>query len=246
MQRRGDINVLRLGIFGLRANEGLNTESLTSNKALDKYAHKTHSLNPNGANRTITLPDATTLSLGWEVVIHHFGSANSLLVQNFGGILQKEIKVITPANESRIYSFQVIDITTNNGVWVVKEVGLSGEDSADTSYKITTTDNTPTTIALIPIQTNIIKNLEIKVSGKKESGTGNGAIGDGVAFVRHARLKNISNVVTLHHLQSTFTSKDVNQWNILIDVVGTNLRVRVQGSSNNTIAWKFAFFEQNI
>jgi hypothetical protein len=245
-QRRGDINVLRRGVFGRRVDEGLNAEILLSDKTLDKYSQKTQSLDPNGSNRNINLPDATTLDLGWEIVIHHNGTSNSLFVRDNSFNLLKEISFITAANESKIYAFQLINNSNAAGTWIIKELGDNSEDSNNVSYKVTTTDATITEIVSIPTQTNTNKNIEIKIIGKKISGSGIGGVGDGVAFVRHARTKNISNVVTLHHLQSTFTSKDVKQWGIFVDIVGTNLRVRVQGSADNTIDWELVYFEQNL
>lgn len=243
---RGDIKILRRGIFGIRVDEGLNVETLSSNLNLNKYSKKTQSLNTGGSDRDINLPDATTLDVGWEIIIHHSGPSNSLFIRDYSGSLLKEIAHISPANESKIYAFQLINNTSAAGQWIIKELGDSSEDSDDVSYKITTTNATPQTIVLIPTKEDSIKNLEIKVSCRKISGTGLGSVGDGIAIVRHARIKNISNIVTLHSLQSTFTSKDVLAWNVLVDIVGTNIRVRVVGSNNDNINWECTYFEQNV
>jgi len=245
-QIKGDINVLRRGIFGLRADEGLNAEALVATKALNKYSKKTQSLNPNGADRVVNLPDATTLDLGWEIIIHHSGTANVLSIQDFANTELKEITAITPANDSRVYAFQCRDNGSAAGSWIIKELGDAADDSGDLSFTAITTDATLTTIIAVPTKPNTIKQLEIKVVGRKESGAGSGTVGDGLAIIRHVRVKNIAGTVSIHSLQSTFTSKDVNAWTVLVDVLGTEVRVRVQGSASNTINWEAVFYEQAI
>ncbi|MEM4379129.1 MAG: hypothetical protein QXL01_00380 [Thermoplasmatales archaeon] len=245
---RGDIEVLRRGIFGLRADEGLNAEALSADKALNKYSKKTQSLNPNGSNRNVVLPDATTLDLGWEIIIHNSGTANVLNVQDFGNNLLKEIRANPSGNDTKVYGFQLRDNSTQNGSWILKELGDAAEDADDVSYKIITSDAAVTTIASIPTKTDTIMQLEIKVVGRKESGTGLATIGDGCAFIRHVRVKNVGGLVSIHSLQSTYTAKDapMSAWNLFVDILGTDVRVRVQGSINNIVNWEAVVYEQTI
>lgn len=103
---------------------------------------------------------------------------------------------------------------------------------------VNTTDATLTTAQSIPVPADSMVLIEARILGRKTSGAGVGATGDGAAYVRTARFKNIGGTVTIHNLQSDFTSEDQAGWNGLLAVVGTNAVVRVQGSANNNMTWE--------
>ena len=119
MEVKGVLNVSR------RVNQGLKKVDLNDDYLLTSLAHAWHSLDPDGADRIVSLPDATTLQEGWSVVVHHNGSDNLLTVQD-QATEPNELKVISaPAgyNDTKAYQFVLIDNETAGGQWKVIELG---------------------------------------------------------------------------------------------------------------------------
>ena len=117
MEVKGVINVSR------RVNEGLKLATLAGPLSLTPLTHAWHSLDPDGADRLVNLPDAQTLLNGWSVVVHHNGNANTLTVRDAGGNVKKAITAPAGTNDTKAYQFVLIDGTTVNGVWKVIELG---------------------------------------------------------------------------------------------------------------------------
>jgi len=64
-----------------------------------------------------------------------------------------------------------------------------------------------------------------------------GSANDGAVYVREARVKNSSDTLTVHDLQTSFTSEDQSGWDGTITTSGTNVLVRVTGATNNNVDW---------
>jgi hypothetical protein len=79
--------------------------------------------------------------------------------------------------------------------------------------------------------------IEVRMIGRRTSGSA-GAAGDAAHYIRTARLKNVAGTVTLHNLQSDYTSEDQASWNGTLDVSGTTVRARVNGAANNNVTWE--------
>lgn len=121
---KGDLRVRRTLVADNRADQGMSSEALSATRTVVRHDYKYLNLDPNGANRNVDLPDATTLPLGWEIFIRHSGSANSLVVRN-GAASPSTIKTITvpaPTQESRFYQFLLIDNATDGGQWQIVEL----------------------------------------------------------------------------------------------------------------------------
>lgn len=130
---------------------------------------------------------------------------------------------------------------------VVGNVKVSGSGSnirllADSDFQVEqyaaiSTDASPTELALVPIPADSSLLLEIRIVGRRTGGVG-GSAGDAACYVRTARFKREGLNVSVHNVQSDYTSEDQPGWGALIDVSGTNARVRVVGAANNNITWE--------
>lgn len=108
----------------------------------------------------------------------------------------------------------------------------------------TTATNVQKDIAVVPTTKDTVMLLEARVEGRRQATSTGGVDGDSASYVRIARIKNINNVLTIKDLQSSYTSEDQNAWNCIIDINGTNARVRIQGASNNDIDWSCTYIVQ--
>lgn len=78
--------------------------------------------------------------------------------------------------------------------------------------------------------------VELKITSKRIGGLA-GNPGDGATFIRTFRVKSIGSSVTIHDLQSDYTSKDNHQMNVDISVSSTNILIAVIGVANNNLKW---------
>jgi hypothetical protein len=118
---------------------------------------------------------------------------------------------------------------------------IAGTTEDTTGQQLTTVDGAgppaTNTLQTIPIPLNTVVLLESYVTCRKTAGAGLGAVGAGNAYVRTVKAQNIAGVVTIGVIQSSFTSEVVATNNATFDVLGTNVRLRVLGSINNTFNW---------
>ncbi len=122
---KGDLRVRRTAVVDRRSDEGMSSETLSGARVVVRHDYKYLNLDPNGANRNVDLPDATTLPLGWEILVRHSGSANSLVVRD-GAVSPGTLKTIAvpvATSESRFYSFLLVDNGTAAGSWQIVELG---------------------------------------------------------------------------------------------------------------------------
>ena len=111
---------------------------------------------------------------------------------------------------------------------------------ADSEFKVaqsktSTLDASVTTLQSFAVPLNSMVHVRSTIIAKKKTGPG---IGDGAVYVREARFKNINGIVTMHTLQSSYTSEDVVGLNTVMDASGTEARVRVTGLSSTEIEWE--------
>jgi hypothetical protein len=109
MKIKGDLQVCRTVDAARRVNQGLADNNLSS--ALNLTPHSAYWQRANAStSQDVNLPDATTLSNGWKVVVEASGTAN-IVVKNHGGTVEQTINVGTA------YELTLLDNSTNNGVW---------------------------------------------------------------------------------------------------------------------------------
>ncbi len=102
---------------------------------------------------------------------------------------------------------------------------------------VNTTDNTVTTIVTVAVPTNTVLLVEARVTSRKTGGAGTGTTGDGNAYIRTVKVKNVSGTVTAGTTSSTFTDEDNTPFNCTFAVSGTNLLVQVLGANNDNVTW---------
>lgn len=127
---KGDLRVRRTLQADRRADEGLNSETLAGNRAVVRDDYAILNLNPNGANRDVTLPDATTLPLGWKIRIRNSGGANNLVVKDNGGSTLKTISSPAATFDTLMYEFVLLTNGTAAGTYSVLELGDAGAVAA--------------------------------------------------------------------------------------------------------------------
>jgi len=112
---KGDLRVKRTLDADRRVNEGLiQPAALDAERILDLHSHKWQRLTTDDlGEQTVTLPDATTLSEGWMVIIQNFGSTDSLNVKDDQAGALKTVAV------GKAYSFTCVDNSDAAGEWYV-------------------------------------------------------------------------------------------------------------------------------
>lgn len=115
---KGDLRVCRTAITK-RTDEGLVSETLTGDRLIDRHESHWASFDGGASDRSIELPDATTLPEGWQQIVHNTGGTNNLEVREFNstshtGTILETIGVGSPACE-----FTLLDGSTAAGVWYV-------------------------------------------------------------------------------------------------------------------------------
>lgn len=121
MDVKGDLRIRRTLQVDRRADEALSNETLVAHRTVVRHDYKFLNLDPNGANRNVVLPDATTLPLGWEISVRHSGSANNLVIQDNAAATLKTISVPSPSLDSRFYTFLLLTSGSAAGTWQITE-----------------------------------------------------------------------------------------------------------------------------
>lgn len=111
----GDL-VVKRGMFAeVRADRGLRVATITANETLDLNSYSWQKLRDNTAADSVILPSATTLKLGWAVVVENNALSTYNLVVKDGGA-GATIKTIAPGEA---YEFTCQSISAAAGVWHV-------------------------------------------------------------------------------------------------------------------------------
>ena len=129
MEVKGDLKVRRTLIADRRADQGLLVQTLAGNYTAVRHDYHWLSFDAGGADRNVTLPDATTLPLGWRIVVHNTGVANLLNVKdNSGGLLQAvgqtpnysgALEFILYGNGSAAGQWYIVDMSDNDNQTVI-------------------------------------------------------------------------------------------------------------------------------
>lgn len=101
---------------------------------------------------------------------------------------------------------------------------------------IITNDDTSSTIHSLDCSSDGCWMIELRVTCRRLGGLAGNA-GDGATFKRTFRIKSIGSSVTVHDLQSDYTSRDNPNMNVLLNVSSTNVLVKVKGLIDNNLKW---------
>jgi len=118
---------------------------------------------------------------------------------------------------------------------------LRVEDANGVNFEIRQASTTTSTSATSAIQTlattaDTVMLVETRVVARRTAGSA-GATNDSSTYIRTVRVKNNGGTVTIHSVDSMYTSEDQTGWNVTFSPAGSNLEVRVTGATNNTITW---------
>lgn len=111
-------------------------------------------------------------------------------------------------------------------------------DAQNGRYETTliTNNATPTEIFALNCASDGCWLVELRLTARRLGGLA-GSPGDGATFKRTFRVKSIGSSVTVHDIQSDYTSKDSPGINLFIYPNSTNAVVSVQGWPNNNVRW---------
>lgn len=101
---------------------------------------------------------------------------------------------------------------------------------------VITNNNSPTTILSIDCALDGMWLVEARLTGRRIGGL-SGSPGDGCVFKRSFRVRSISSSVTVHDIQSDYTSRDNPLMNVQVSVNSTYVTIKVVGVNNNNIKW---------
>lgn len=102
-------------------------------------------------------------------------------------------------------------------------------------YTVNTNTNTSTLIRSESLLTDGVYLFECKITGFRFGGLGNA--GDSATFIRTFRVKVTSGLLSIHGIQSDYTSRDDINYNINFQVSGSNLNINVVGVTSVNIRW---------
>lgn len=101
---------------------------------------------------------------------------------------------------------------------------------------IITNDATPTQIMSLDCSIDGMWMVEARVTCRRIGGL-SGSPGDGATFIRTFRIKSIGSSVTVHDVQSDYTSRDNPLINVQISTTSTYVIIKVVGRANNNMKW---------
>jgi hypothetical protein len=101
---------------------------------------------------------------------------------------------------------------------------------------LNTANNSLATAFILDCSTDGTMFIEVATTCFRTGGI-SGNPGDGASFKRSMRIKSIAGTVTIHDLQSDYTSRDNVNIKVEYIIVGTDLYFRVGGLNNNNFRW---------
>jgi hypothetical protein len=103
----------------------------------------------------------------------------------------------------------------------------------DSYGRVITTDNTETTILLIPIADDSVVTVEALIAARRTDAA------DRASYVRRASIyREAAGAATRQgSANSDWTEESDNTWNATIDTSGNNARIRVEGDAAQTVNW---------
>jgi len=126
-----------------------------------------------------------------------------------------------------------IDSTHVNSISPLK---ITDAQNGRFEASLITNDATPASIISLDCSVDGSWMVEVRLTTRRIGGLA-GSPGDGATFKRTFRIKSIGSSVTVHDLQSDYTSKDNSNMNVNVSVNTTNVLVNVIGVLDNNLKW---------
>ena len=158
----------------------------------------------------------------------------SVLIE--GGTKPLAFCVIGSYNSEDISELEIIDARSTGG-------GGGSGGFKISQFTTDTTNDSPTSLATIPVQSGRVLSIIAKVTAKRTGGGGSEA--DSAFYTLRAKVKNVSGVLDI----STTVSEefeDVEEWDARFILSGQNLILQVVGGAGVDIEWRAATETQSF
>lgn len=110
------------------------------------------------------------------------------------------------------------------------------EQNGRAQATITSNSSSPLSIYSLNCESEGCWMVELRVTCRRIGGLA-GSPGDGATFKRTFRIKSIDSLVTVHDLQSDYTSRDNPNMNVQVVVSSTDVVIKVIGIDDNDLKW---------
>jgi hypothetical protein len=137
----------------------------------------------------------------------------------------------------------VLESTLGNEVLRLTSTATNDDPRESTfQNRVTTTNNTITTIATIPIPASTTVGIEAKVTVRRTGGT-SGTAEDGGFFGKAAAFKNVAGVATIiGAVTDIWADIESQAWSVTIVSDGAgNALIRVTGTTDNNLTWHVTY-----
>lgn len=99
--------------------------------------------------------------------------------------------------------------------------------------QVSTTDVTVTTAIAVAMSADVTTHLDVRVAARSSDGT------QGAGYVLSATFRNAAGIVSQIGTTTVVSAhEDVAAWDAVLDISGTDVRVRVTGEAAKTITWR--------
>jgi hypothetical protein len=183
--------------------------------------------------QTVTLPDATTLSIGFQIVVLN-RSTGAVTVNNHGGSLQKTVPAATQ------YIFTATSISTSNGVWDVSSDAGTGTVTSvsGTTNQITSTGGTTPVLAIanpLTLPGAMTAGGNIAMGANKITGLANGTASTDAAAFGQIYTGFQAPVQSTNTSQTTSTSSTYANTNLAATITPTSSSHRIKVTVTSTL-----------
>lgn len=207
-------------------------DSLTEYNVGDSVSYGTSSY----IARTSTLGNLPTDTTYWQLLAE--GTSISAIEDTVGAMFIDTSTIDFTFNTVSNQISAIIQPSSITDTQINKISPTKIEDAYNKTHESTvnTTNSTVTDIYSLNLTTDCSILAETKIVGRRTGGT-SGTAGDAATFIRSFRIKSIGGVITIHDVQSDYTSRDNASWTVLFQVIGASVVFRVRGAANNNIQW---------
>jgi hypothetical protein len=147
--------------------------------------------------------------------------------------------------ETQLY---VVEDVLDNEVFRLETVA----DNDDPNYKVfqstfATTNNTTGTVVTFTLDDDSVYMFEARIIARRTGGAG-GSAGDSASYIRYGTFKRSSGggATAVGSVTTDHTAEDNANLDVYINTNGNDVRVRVQGDTNNNYTWHVTTIVQNL
>jgi len=131
----------------------------------------------------------------------------------------------------------VLESINSTHVYEISPTKIGDAQNKHFEASLNTTNNSAATAFILDCSDDGMLLVSANITCFRTGGT-SGNPGDGATFKRTFRIKTTGGVVSIHDLQSDYTSRDNNAINVEFLINLTDINFRVKGLNNNNFRWK--------